>query len=241
MAGQVRPRGPYVAVHCTAARPLHQGHDVVERLRPDTGRAATPVPRTDQARVSVLSDSGGWGSGLPTTGATMDERYPPIAEHGLVGDLQTAALVSSRGVIDWFAAPDLTLPASSRRCSTSNAGVFPVGAGAARHQLQAALLPRHGGPGDPIHVAGRGGRSGRLHASRPDGYRHRPAHPGPFGAGRAGTVGFTLRCRPRFDYGRAEHELDLGPDGALFRAPASAPTCRAPSRWSATAGTSGAR
>lgn len=34
-----------------------------------------------------------------------------------------------------------------------------------------------------------------------------------------GTVGFTLRCRPRFDYGRAEHELDLGPDCALFRAP----------------------
>lgn len=34
-----------------------------------------------------------------------------------------------------------------------------------------------------------------------------------------GTVAFTLRCRPRFDYGRAEHELGIGPDGALFRAP----------------------
>lgn len=40
----------------------------------------------------------------------MDERYPPIAEHGLVGDLQTAALVSSRGVIDWFAAPRFDSP-----------------------------------------------------------------------------------------------------------------------------------
>jgi hypothetical protein len=56
-----------------------------------------------------------------------------------------------------------------------------------------------------------------------------------------GTVAFTLRCRPRFDYGRAEHELDLGPDGALFRALASAPTCRAPSHWSATARTFGAQ
>jgi len=27
-------------------------------------------------------------------------RYPAIAEHGLIGDLQTAALVSTDGVID---------------------------------------------------------------------------------------------------------------------------------------------
>ena len=28
--------------------------------------------------------------------------YPLIAEHGLIGDLQTAALVSTSGTIDWF-------------------------------------------------------------------------------------------------------------------------------------------
>ncbi|MFD9389280.1 glycoside hydrolase family 15 protein [Streptomyces sp. NPDC060000] len=38
------------------------------------------------------------------------DRYPPIAEHGPVGDLQTAALVSSRGVVDWFAAPRFDSP-----------------------------------------------------------------------------------------------------------------------------------
>lgn len=38
------------------------------------------------------------------------DRYPPIAEHGLVGDLQTAALVSARGVVDWFAAPRFDSP-----------------------------------------------------------------------------------------------------------------------------------
>ncbi|MFF4422411.1 hypothetical protein ACFY04_16785 [Streptomyces sp. NPDC001549] len=32
------------------------------------------------------------------------DRCPPIAEHGLVGDLQAAARVSSQGVVDWFAA-----------------------------------------------------------------------------------------------------------------------------------------
>ncbi|KUJ68545.1 hypothetical protein ACZ90_18345 [Streptomyces albus subsp. albus] len=35
-----------------------------------------------------------------------------------------------------------------------------------------------------------------------------------------GTVESTLECRPRFDYGRAEHQLEqLGERGALFRAP----------------------
>jgi hypothetical protein len=33
-----------------------------------------------------------------------------IAEHGLIGDLQTAALVSTEGSIDWFCCPRLDSP-----------------------------------------------------------------------------------------------------------------------------------
>ena len=33
------------------------------------------------------------------------DRYPPIAEHGLIGDLQTAALVTTDGTIDWWCCP----------------------------------------------------------------------------------------------------------------------------------------
>lgn len=36
--------------------------------------------------------------------------YPPIAEHGIVGDLQTAALVSSAGTIDWWCTPRFDSP-----------------------------------------------------------------------------------------------------------------------------------
>ncbi|GAA1541845.1 hypothetical protein GCM10009730_58650 [Streptomyces albidochromogenes] len=36
--------------------------------------------------------------------------YPPIADHGLVGDLQTAALVSSDGTVDWLCAPRFDSP-----------------------------------------------------------------------------------------------------------------------------------
>src|SRR5216117_2474586 len=38
------------------------------------------------------------------------DKYPPIAEHGLIGDLQTAALVTTDGSIDWFCCPRFDSP-----------------------------------------------------------------------------------------------------------------------------------
>jgi GH15 family glucan-1,4-alpha-glucosidase len=38
------------------------------------------------------------------------EGYPPIAEHGLIGDLQTAALVTTDGSVDWFCCPRFDSP-----------------------------------------------------------------------------------------------------------------------------------
>ena len=38
------------------------------------------------------------------------EGYPLISEHGLIGDLQTAALVSTDGTIDWFCVPRFDSP-----------------------------------------------------------------------------------------------------------------------------------
>ena len=36
--------------------------------------------------------------------------YPPIANHGLVGDLQTAALIASDGTVDWWCTPRFDSP-----------------------------------------------------------------------------------------------------------------------------------
>jgi GH15 family glucan-1,4-alpha-glucosidase len=40
----------------------------------------------------------------------MPEDWPAISEHGLIGDLRTCALVSTRGTIDWFCAPRFDSP-----------------------------------------------------------------------------------------------------------------------------------
>jgi GH15 family glucan-1,4-alpha-glucosidase len=37
-------------------------------------------------------------------------RYMPIAEHGLIGDLRTAALVATNGTVDWYCCPRFDAP-----------------------------------------------------------------------------------------------------------------------------------
>ena len=38
------------------------------------------------------------------------ERYLPIAQHGLIGDLRTCALVGADATVDWFCAPRFDSP-----------------------------------------------------------------------------------------------------------------------------------
>ncbi|HET8928065.1 MAG TPA: trehalase-like domain-containing protein, partial [Microbacterium sp.] len=40
----------------------------------------------------------------------MAQDYPNIADHGLIGDLQTAALIDTDGTIDWFCVPRFDSP-----------------------------------------------------------------------------------------------------------------------------------
>ena len=37
-------------------------------------------------------------------------RYLPIAEHGMIGDLHTVALVGTDGTIDWYCCPRFDSP-----------------------------------------------------------------------------------------------------------------------------------
>ncbi|MFC9125565.1 glycoside hydrolase family 15 protein [Streptomyces sp. NPDC057099] len=148
------------------------------------------------------------------------DRYPPIAEHGLVGDLQTAALVSSQGVVDWFAAPRFDSPSIFAALLDHDGGGYmrlaPEHPEATCKQLYypdtAILVTRFMSPDGVGEV---------VDLMPPDRTRTATDRHTLIRVVRAvrGTVDFTLECRPRFDYGRAEHRLELGESGGLFRAP----------------------
>ncbi|MFD5816499.1 glycoside hydrolase family 15 protein [Streptomyces sp. NPDC127038] len=148
------------------------------------------------------------------------DRYPPIADHGLVGDLQTAALVSSRGVINWFAAPRFDSPSVfASLLDHDGGGYFRLAPDHPEGSWRQLYYP------DTAVVVTR--------FMSPDGVGeiidHMPVLTGPTPSDRhslvrvvravRGTVHFRLECRPRFDYARTDHELELTSGTATFRSP----------------------
>ncbi|MFF3445572.1 glycoside hydrolase family 15 protein [Streptomyces sp. NPDC002667] len=148
------------------------------------------------------------------------DRYPPIADHGLIGDLQTAALVSSRGVINWFAAPRFDSPSVfASLLDHDGGGYFRLAPDHPEGSWRQLYYP------DSAVVVTR--------FMSPDGVGeiidHMPVLTGETPTDRhslvrvvrsvRGTVHFGLECRPRFDYARAGHELELASGTATFRSP----------------------
>ncbi|MEU0569910.1 glycoside hydrolase family 15 protein [Nonomuraea sp. NPDC005983] len=150
--------------------------------------------------------------------------YPQIADHGMVGDLQTAALVSDAGTIDWWCTPRFDSPSLFASILDSERGGFcrlaadlDGTAGATIRQLYladtAVLVTRFMAPGGVGEVADFMEPS--LSATPTN--RHRLVR---IARVVRGSLPFSLVCRPRFDYGRAPHTLTLLDDGsALFRGP----------------------
>src|ERR1700752_1704546 len=52
------------------------------------------------------------------------ERYPNISDHGLIGDLQTAALVATDGTIDFFCCPRFDSPSVFCSLLDAERGVY---------------------------------------------------------------------------------------------------------------------
>ncbi|MCD9879106.1 glycoside hydrolase family 15 protein [Streptomyces guryensis] len=151
-------------------------------------------------------------------------RYPPIADHGMVGDLQTAALVSSEGTIDWWCTPRFDAPSVFASLLDSERGGYcrlaadhADEAEATVRQLYlsdtAVLVTRFMAPDGVGEVAD---FMEPLPASAPTD-RHRLVRVVRVVRGR---LPFTLVCRPRFDYGRASHTLERGDrSSAVFHGP----------------------
>ncbi|MFF1636102.1 glycoside hydrolase family 15 protein [Streptomyces sp. NPDC058246] len=146
-------------------------------------------------------------------------RYPPIADHGMVGDLQTAALVSSDGTVDWMCAPRFDSPSVfASLLDHDRGGHFTVSVDTRRPPVQlylqdtAVLVTRflaEEGVGEVIDFMP------VDHPERPAA-RHRLVR---ILRVTRGQVRFSLECRPRFDYGRAAHRVDVADDAIRFDAP----------------------
>lgn len=149
-----------------------------------------------------------------------DDDYLPIAEHGMVGDLHTVALVGTNGSIDWYCCPAFDAPSVFGAILDKEQGGFyalrPDRDDWSSKQLYFpdtnVLITRFftpNGVGEvqdfmPLDVA-----PVELH-------RHRLIR-------RVvvvrGQMRFRIEIQPRFDYGRAEHEVEMHPHGVLFRSP----------------------
>jgi len=144
-------------------------------------------------------------------------RYPNISDHGLIGDLQTAALVSTDGVLDWFCCPRFDSPSVFASLLDADRGGFyriaPDRDDYVARQMYlpdtAVLVTRFMTP-DGV---------GEVHDFMPviEGAatdRHRLVR---HIRVVRGVMRFAVEIQPRFDYGRAQHELEVSEHGAVFR------------------------
>src|SRR5215831_18251726 len=148
---------------------------------------------------------------------TMD-RYPNIADHGLIGDLQTAALVTTDGCVDFFCAPRFDSPSVFASLLDADRGghfrIAPDRDDYVTRQLYfpdtAILITRYMTP-DGV---------GEVHDFMPVAGttvtdQHRLVRQLKVVRG---TMRFAAEIQPRFDYGRKPHKLELTEDGAVFQA-----------------------
>jgi GH15 family glucan-1,4-alpha-glucosidase len=145
------------------------------------------------------------------------ERYPDISNHGIIGDLQTAALVTNDGTVDFFCCPRFDSPSVFASLLDAEKGGFfsirPASEPYVTRQLYlpntAMLITRFMAPdgvGEVLDfmpvIEGAPTDRHRL-------VRHlRVAR---------GTMRFVLEIQPRFDYGRASHTVEMTETGAVFR------------------------
>lgn len=143
--------------------------------------------------------------------------YQPIENHGIIGNMRTAALVGLNGSIDWLCFPRFDSPSVFAALLDDKKGGFfriaPVGAGIVHKQLYwpgtNVLITRFlsdegvGEITDYMPV-------GRL--AQRDGYHRLVRRITVI----RGTMKFRVECRPAFNYARDAHETRLSGNGAAF-------------------------
>ncbi|MFD7019924.1 glycoside hydrolase family 15 protein [Streptomyces sp. NPDC059928] len=146
-------------------------------------------------------------------------RYLPISEHGLIGDLRTAALVATDGTIDWYCCPRFDAPSVfASLLDADRGGSFELSADVPARTRQFyfpdtnVLITRFfaaDGVGEiqdfmPVVDESREADRHRL-IRRVVCVR--------------GVLPFRAKIAPRFGYGTEAHTVELGDGHAVFRSP----------------------
>ncbi|NJP35421.1 glycoside hydrolase family 15 protein [Micromonospora thermarum] len=147
------------------------------------------------------------------------DSYPAVEAHGLIGDLQTAALVSVNGTLDWFCAPRFDSPSIfGGLLDRHRGGYFQVSPDGVDYTSKQLYLP-----GTPILITRFLSADGvgelvdfmPVAGDRPTD-RHRLVR---MLRVVRGSMRFRVDCRPRFNYGRDPYEVEAYPDGTVLRSP----------------------
>ncbi|MFD9818839.1 glycoside hydrolase family 15 protein [Streptomyces violascens] len=156
------------------------------------------------------------GGGLEQLGGS---RYLSVSEHGLIGDLRTAALVATDGTIDWYCCPRFDAPSVfASLLDADRGGSFELSADVPARTRQFyfpdtnVLITRFfaaDGVGEiqdfmPVVDESREADRHRL-IRRVVCVR--------------GVVPFRAKVAPRFGYGTEAHTVELGDGHAVFRSP----------------------
>jgi GH15 family glucan-1,4-alpha-glucosidase len=146
--------------------------------------------------------------------------YLPIEDHGIIGDLYTAALVGTDGTIDWLCLPDFDSP--SVFCSIlddEKGGYFKIRPVQDFHSYQIylpetnVLLTRflsREGVAEVLDFMPIEDASETRHDLVRDVRVIR------------GRMTVEVDCRPAFDYARREHEIEPAKGGVIFRSAGTA-------------------
>jgi GH15 family glucan-1,4-alpha-glucosidase len=149
------------------------------------------------------------------------ERYLPIADHGVIGDLHTVALVGTDATIDWYCCPRFDSPSVFGAILDAERGghfrISPDGDGWTSKQLYLpdtnVLITRF------LMRDGVGEVQDFMPPARTTAAAHRHRMIRRVVAVR-GEMRFVVDVKPRFDYARACHDVELTRDGARFTSPA---------------------
>jgi GH15 family glucan-1,4-alpha-glucosidase len=138
-----------------------------------------------------------------------------IADHGLIGDLQTAALVSTDGSVDWFCCPRFDSPSVfGALLDDEKGGHFRIRPQADYDSRQlyfpdtAVLITRfttESGMGEVVDFMPPAGKVATAN--------HRLIR---MVRCVRGEMTFEIDVAPRFDYGRRAHRTDVTPNGVVF-------------------------